>query len=220
VKLPSAVVRVANALTNLAIIAGIPRPPYHRGNALVVETIGRRSGKRRRVPLGYLDDGGRIIVVVEDGSRADWVRNSLADGGRLRIHFRGAWRSARLHVLEVIAGELPQANEPSPRCICSQRGQHARCCRAPARLRAPSGAPSNQPLQLRRSAVSRERHAAGFRLERDGPFPSPRRPGDSRCHRLSRPRPTTGRPRPRRAAGPRRPASGRKTGRVCYRPRR
>ena len=100
-KLPSAVVRVANALTNLAIIAGIPRPPYHRGNALVVETIGRRSGKRRRVPLGYLDDGGRIIVVVEDGSRADWVRNSLADGGRLRIHFRGAWRSARLHVLEV-----------------------------------------------------------------------------------------------------------------------
>ena len=98
--LPRAVVRIANAVTNLALLAGIPRPPYNRGNALIVETIGRRSGKRRRIPVGYFDDGGRIIVVVEDGSRADWVRNSLADGGRLRIFFRGAWRSARLQLLD------------------------------------------------------------------------------------------------------------------------
>jgi len=98
--LPWAVVRIANAATNLALLAGIPRPPYNRANALIVETIGRRSGKRRRIPVGYLDDGGRIIVMVEDGSRAHWVRNSLADDGRLRIHFRGAWRSARLRVLD------------------------------------------------------------------------------------------------------------------------
>ena len=99
-KLPRAVVRLANAVTNLALLAGIPRPPYHRGNALIVETVGRRSGKRHRLPVGYLDDGGRIIVVVEDGSRAHWVRNALADGGRLRIHFRGTWRTARLRVLD------------------------------------------------------------------------------------------------------------------------
>ena len=99
-KLPSAVVSIANAATNLALLAGIPRPPYNRGNALIVETIGRRSGKRRRIPVGYLDDGGRIIVVVEDGSHCHWVRNSLAGGGRLRIYFRGAWREARLQVLD------------------------------------------------------------------------------------------------------------------------
>jgi deazaflavin-dependent oxidoreductase (nitroreductase family) len=99
VKLPWAVVRIANAVTNFALLAGIPRPPYKRGNALIVATIGRRSGSRRRVSVGYFDDGGRIIVVVEDGSRAQWVRNSLADGSRLRIYFRGAWRSARLQVL-------------------------------------------------------------------------------------------------------------------------
>ncbi|HVP29282.1 MAG TPA: nitroreductase family deazaflavin-dependent oxidoreductase [Myxococcota bacterium] len=98
--LPRAVVRIANAVTNLALLAGIPRPPYNRGNALIVETIGRRSGKRRRIPVGYLDDGGRIIVVVEDGSRAQWVRNALEEGGRLRVFFRGAWRSARLRVLD------------------------------------------------------------------------------------------------------------------------
>jgi deazaflavin-dependent oxidoreductase (nitroreductase family) len=88
-------------VTNFALLAGIPRPPYHRGNALIVETIGRSSGKRRRLPVGYLDDGGRIIVVVEDGSRSQWVRNALADGGRLRIFLRGAWRSARLRALDV-----------------------------------------------------------------------------------------------------------------------
>jgi deazaflavin-dependent oxidoreductase (nitroreductase family) len=98
--LPWAVVRIANAVTNLALLAGIPRPPYNRDNALIVETSGRRSGKRHRIPVGYLDDGGRIIVVVEDGSRAHWVRNALADGGRLRIFLRGPWRSARLQVLD------------------------------------------------------------------------------------------------------------------------
>jgi len=93
-------VRIANAITNAAIITGIPRPPYTRKNALVIETVGRRSGKRRRIPVGYLDDSGRIIVVVEDGPRSNWVRNALARDGRLRIHLRGRWRSANLKMLE------------------------------------------------------------------------------------------------------------------------
>lgn len=99
-RLPKWVVRIANAVTKLALLVGIPRPPYTRENALIVETVGRRSGKRRRIPVGYLDDGGRIIVVVEDGSGAQWVRNALANDGRLRIHLRGAWRPARLRMLD------------------------------------------------------------------------------------------------------------------------
>ena len=99
-RLPKQVVGIANAVTNLALLVGIPRPPYTRANALIVETVGRRSGKRRRIPVGYLDDGGRIIVVVEDGSRAHWVRNALANEDRLRIHLRGAWRPARLRILD------------------------------------------------------------------------------------------------------------------------
>ena len=99
-RLPKQVVRIANAVTKLALLLGVPRPPYTRENALIVETVGRRTGKRRRIPVGYLDDGGHIIVVVEDGSSALWVRNALADDGRLRVHLRGAWRPARLRILE------------------------------------------------------------------------------------------------------------------------
>jgi deazaflavin-dependent oxidoreductase (nitroreductase family) len=99
-KLPRSVVRIANAITNFAIITGIPRPPYTRKNALVIETVGRRSGRRYRIPVGYLEDAARILVVVEDGLRSNWIQNALAQDGRLRIHLRGRWRSARLRMLE------------------------------------------------------------------------------------------------------------------------
>ena len=98
--LPRSLVRIANAITSFAIISGIPRPPYTRKNALVIETFGRRSGRRHRVPVGYLDDDGKIIVVVEDGLRSNCVRNALAQDGRLQIHLRGRWRPARLRMLE------------------------------------------------------------------------------------------------------------------------
>jgi len=99
-RLPKWIVRIANEITNLSLLVGIPRPPYSRGNALLVETVGHRSGKRRRVPVGYFDDGGHIIVVVEDGLRAHWIRDALANDSRLRIHFRGAWQEGRLRVLD------------------------------------------------------------------------------------------------------------------------
>src|SRR2546422_6868919 len=98
--LPRALVRFANAVTVLALRAGIPRPPYTRRNALIIETVGRRSGRRRRIPVGYLEEHGRLMVVVENGSHAEWVRNALASDCRLRIHSRGSWRPARLRVLE------------------------------------------------------------------------------------------------------------------------
>lgn len=75
---------------------GLPSPPYTRRNAIIVETIGQRSGKHRRVPVGFLEENGKLIVVAEDGLASSWVRNALARGGRLRVFFRGRWRDARL----------------------------------------------------------------------------------------------------------------------------
>ena len=99
-RVPKPIVRIANAITKLALLIGIPRPPYTRNNALIVETIGRRSGKRHRIPVGYLDDSGHIIVVVEDGVRAQWIQNALANNNRLKVHLRGGWREARLRILD------------------------------------------------------------------------------------------------------------------------
>ncbi len=75
---------------------GLPSPPYTRSNAIIVETIGRRSRKRRRVPLGFLEEDGKLIVVAEDGMASSWVRNALDSDGRLRVFLRGRWRYARL----------------------------------------------------------------------------------------------------------------------------
>lgn len=75
---------------------GLPSPPYTRRNAIIIETLGRRSGKRRRVPVGFLEEDGKLIVVAEDGPASWWVRNALDRDGRLRVFFRGNWRDARL----------------------------------------------------------------------------------------------------------------------------
>src|SRR5207248_1497163 len=56
-----------NPLRMWSLRLGLPSPPYTRGNAIIVETIGRRSGKRRRVPVGFLEEDDKLIVVAEDG---------------------------------------------------------------------------------------------------------------------------------------------------------
>jgi deazaflavin-dependent oxidoreductase (nitroreductase family) len=67
---------------------------------MVVETIGQRSGKAHRIPVGFIEDTGGLVVVAERGSSAHWVRNALRQDGRLRVHFHGRWRDARLRLLE------------------------------------------------------------------------------------------------------------------------
>jgi deazaflavin-dependent oxidoreductase (nitroreductase family) len=92
--------RLGSPLRVWPLRIGLPSPPYTRRNAIIVETIGRRSGKRRRVPVGFLQEGEKLIVVAEDGRATAWVRNALEREGNLRIFFRGGWRNARLQLRE------------------------------------------------------------------------------------------------------------------------
>src|SRR6266545_7967447 len=73
--------RIGNPLRMWPLLLGLPSPPYTRRNAIIVETIGRRSGKRRRLPVGFLEENGKLIVVAEDGLHSAWVRNALAREG-------------------------------------------------------------------------------------------------------------------------------------------
>lgn len=95
-RLQRAARRLGNPLRMWPLRLGLPSPPYTRRNAIIVETIGRRSGRRRRVPVGFLEENGGLIVVAEDGLRTSWVRNALDRDGRLRVFFRGKWRDAHL----------------------------------------------------------------------------------------------------------------------------
>lgn len=73
-----------------AIRAGLPLPLITPSVAIVVETVGRRTGTTRSTPLAYAEvDDGTLWVVAEQGTREDWLRNALADGGRLRLWLRG-----------------------------------------------------------------------------------------------------------------------------------
>lgn len=61
-----------------ALRLGLPVPPYAPDRALVLETFGRRTGRRRLTPMGCLREGDRLLVVCEHGRHADWLRNALA----------------------------------------------------------------------------------------------------------------------------------------------
>lgn len=95
-RLQRAARRLGNPLRMWPLRLGLPSPPYHRGNAIIVETIGHRSGGRRRAPVGFLEEDGKLIVVAEDGLATAWVRNALGKDGRLRVFFHGKWCGARL----------------------------------------------------------------------------------------------------------------------------
>ena len=61
----------------------------------LVETIGRRTGRRHQVPVGAKKDGDVIWVVA--GRRVDYVRNIEANPS-VRVRMNGRWHegSARL----------------------------------------------------------------------------------------------------------------------------
>lgn len=80
---------------------GLPFPPYPADGALVMETFGRKSGKRRLVPMGCLKDADRLLVVAEHGRRSDWLLNALAaPDSTVRLWLAGRAHMGRVHVLE------------------------------------------------------------------------------------------------------------------------
>lgn len=56
----------------------------------VVETIGRRTGRRHRVPVGGRLDGDTFWLVAGIGRGANYVRNIEADP-RVRVKVYGRW---------------------------------------------------------------------------------------------------------------------------------
>lgn len=71
----------------------------------LVESKGRRTGKRRRSVLGMHIEGNIGWVVAEHGRHAGYVRN-VESNPEVRVCVRGRWRRARA---AVVPNDDPQA---------------------------------------------------------------------------------------------------------------
>ncbi|MBN2113454.1 MAG: nitroreductase family deazaflavin-dependent oxidoreductase [Acidimicrobiia bacterium] len=80
-----------------AVLAS-PRHRRHSHDTLVLEVTGRRSGKRYRIAVSYVEAGGDLLVFVDEADAKRWWRN-LRGGAPVRVLLRGRWQTARAHVV-------------------------------------------------------------------------------------------------------------------------
>jgi hypothetical protein len=79
-----------------AVLSSPLHPLMSRSLALITVT-GRRSGRRYTFPVGYRQDGDRVLIAVGWPERKQWWRN-LRDGGQVEMRIRGARRSGQASV--------------------------------------------------------------------------------------------------------------------------
>jgi deazaflavin-dependent oxidoreductase (nitroreductase family) len=106
---------VINPLDKLAFALRIPPP----GDALL-ETTGRRTGRRRVTPVCDCLEGDTFWIVAEQGRSAKYVRNIEANP---RVRVKGSlshtgWRGGTAHILD--------EDDPEARVRVLSRGNHWR----------------------------------------------------------------------------------------------
>jgi deazaflavin-dependent oxidoreductase (nitroreductase family) len=74
------------------VVAALDRIGIRSSLVVDLETVGRKSGEPRRVPLtGRADDAG-VWVISQHGRRAGWAYNIAADP-HVRVRVNNQWRS-------------------------------------------------------------------------------------------------------------------------------
>jgi deazaflavin-dependent oxidoreductase (nitroreductase family) len=88
---------VLNPPIKLAFAIGVVLPGY-----AILETIGRKSGKPRRTPVGDGRVGNEFWLVAEHGMKAGYVLNIASNPQvrlKLRDGLRSQWRQGTAHLL-------------------------------------------------------------------------------------------------------------------------
>ena len=81
----------------------------------LLETTGRRTGRRRVTPVTNGLDGDRFWIVSEHGPRSNYVRNLLANPN-VRIKAGRHWRRGKAHlVVDDPEARLDEIAERNPR---------------------------------------------------------------------------------------------------------
>jgi len=99
--------KVFNRLVLAATRAGLPTP-----GVVILETIGRRSGEPRRVPVSRLLEGDTLWIVTEHGRKAAYVRNIEANP-RVRVRTGRRWRTGTAQVVSGVDWRALQRRLPS-----------------------------------------------------------------------------------------------------------
>jgi deazaflavin-dependent oxidoreductase (nitroreductase family) len=74
------------------VVAALDRAGIRSSLVVELETVGRKSGEPRRVPLaGRADDTG-VWVISQHGRRAGWAYN-IAANPRVRVRVDNQWRT-------------------------------------------------------------------------------------------------------------------------------
>jgi hypothetical protein len=109
---PAALFRVLNSFFEPAIRAGWAVPDIVPTRLIVLETRGRRSGRRVRVPLLAARFGGHWLVSTFRGPRSQWIRNAAADGN-VRFWLDGKAKPARALVFRAGARAVSERSVPA-----------------------------------------------------------------------------------------------------------
>jgi deazaflavin-dependent oxidoreductase (nitroreductase family) len=83
--------RVGRVVMN-PLVTALGRMGIHPPLTVELETIGRKSGEPRRVPLNGRPDADGLWVISQHGRRAGWAYNVTADP-RVRVRIKDQWRS-------------------------------------------------------------------------------------------------------------------------------
>jgi deazaflavin-dependent oxidoreductase (nitroreductase family) len=102
--------RLLNRIVEPRVRAGWGSPRLAPGGLVVLETKGRRTGRRSRVPLAAMQLRDHVVVTTFRGNRSQWVKNAQANP-KVRYWLRGRPRQARAVVLS------PNGQDPDLRSL-------------------------------------------------------------------------------------------------------
>ena len=84
--------RTANPVARAVLSS--PLHPLLSRNLALITVIGRRTGRRYTFPVGYRQDGDRVLINVGWPERKHWWRN-LKDPGQVEMRIRGTRRKGQ-----------------------------------------------------------------------------------------------------------------------------
>lgn len=74
------------------VVAALDRIGVRSSLVVDLETVGRKSGEPRRVPLAGRAEGNELWVISQHGRRAGWAYNITANP-KVRVRINNEWRS-------------------------------------------------------------------------------------------------------------------------------